>query len=126
MCPGVKRNVSSTNTCSCLSAKYQSTVHKHQLVIDTAATTGSFSQNMLHRCSNCSEHPGINSDRRCWIKIQVRRVWNKNIVVHAIEAERLPNSAGGKCCAVLQCAVVAVLNIVRVPIRRPPADHIRR
>ena len=51
------------------------------------------------------------------------RISYENILVGAVETERLPHLACGKCCAILQRAIVAVLNINRIAISRPPTDY---
>src|SRR5438034_6462037 len=51
------------------------------------------------------------------------RISYENILVGAVETERLPHLACGKCCAILQRAIVAVLNVNRIAISGPPTDY---
>ena len=48
-----------------------------------------------------------------------------DIVIHAVKTERQPDLARRKGRAVLQRPVVTVLNVIGIPISRPPADHVR-
>src|ERR1700694_3444905 len=58
--------------------------------------------------------------------IQRWRVRDKHIVVYTIEAKSLTYFASRKCGTILKQAVVAVLDISRVTVSRPPTDHVRR
>src|SRR5205814_5524445 len=48
-----------------------------------------------------------------------------DIAVCAIKTECLPDFALSKCDPVYERPVVTVLNVIGIPISRPPADHIR-
>jgi hypothetical protein len=69
------------------------------------------------------EHPCINRKAsRTWVEI--RTIGNINTIVYAIETKRLLDLTRSKRRPVLQCAVVAVLNIVGIAITGPPTDHV--
>src|SRR5207248_3823935 len=67
--------------------------------------------------------PSVDGDRLGCVQCGAR--WDDNTRIEGrIERERLPHHTRGKRRPVLQRAVVTVLNIIRIPISRPPADHI--
>src|ERR1700682_5049431 len=67
--------------------------------------------------------PGI--DRHRAGNAQAGAVGNLDVLAVTIETESLTYFARCEGGAVLEHAVVAALNIVRVPIARPPAHHVR-
>ena len=45
-------------------------------------------------------------------------------LARAIESESLIHLRGGEAHSASQCAIVAVLNVIRISIARPPTDHV--
>ena len=69
------------------------------------------------------EHPRVNRKAsRTWVEIRI--IWDINATIYAIQAERLSHLARCECRSALQCARIAVPDIVGVAISRPPGDHV--
>jgi hypothetical protein len=68
------------------------------------------------------KHPCVNrKTSRTWVEIRI--IWDINAIIYAIQAERLSHLARRECRAVLQRAIVAVLNVIGIAVARPPTDH---
>src|SRR5438067_13329321 len=57
--------------------------------------------------------------------VQVSRIADVDKVIYAVEQKSSINQTRGKGRAVLQRAIVTVLNIFGIAIARPPANHTR-
>lgn len=70
-------------------------------------------------------HPELGSEVGI-VDVEDRVVRNRHAIIIAIEGLAFPYVSWGKESATEQCAIVAILDVIGIPIPRPPTDQPRR
>jgi hypothetical protein len=78
---------------------------------------------IYERVRRCKVEPTFDGDTGSQVKRS--RISNPDEIINTVKTGSLANDPGRKGCPVKQRSPIIVLNIIRIPITRPPTDERR-